>query len=116
MGVVFDYPSDQVERFLEIGAQLKETDSAVDFELIKCQELPPIETGDDSRSAWRNGGGYAKHGRHQSFGGADFQSNFDDSGWGHSSSSFKVKGSGSAFGSRQPSNQKNNRNGGPKSY
>ena len=118
-GVVFDFPSEQAERFLEIAAHLKETDSAIDFVIVKCQELPPLDTGDDARSdgAWRGGGsGFQKHGRHQSFGGADFQKNFEDSGWGGVSSSFKVKGSSSTYGSRQPSNQKQIKNGGPKSY
>lgn len=36
MGVVFDIFSDQCDRFLELSAHLKETDSSTNFELVRC--------------------------------------------------------------------------------
>jgi len=48
---------------------LKETDSSIDFEIVKCQELPELESEDSMK--WRGGsssdsrGGYqGKHNRH----------------------------------------------------
>lgn len=72
MGIVFDIYEDQTERFLEISSHLKETDSSIDFEVVKCLELPQLEDEDSltiGGNAWRNSGsanygGAGKHGRH----------------------------------------------------
>lgn len=76
MGIIFDIYEDQFDRFIEISNHLRETDSQIDFEIVKCLLLPELE-GEDSLSvggggsAWRSGGnsygGSAKHGRHQSY-------------------------------------------------
>jgi len=65
---------------------LKETDSKVDFEAVRCTELPELYEEDDDNMRWRHGDtsesnwgssgafGGGKHGRHQSYG-AGFGSN-----------------------------------------
>lgn len=74
VGIVFDIYEDQAERFLEISTHLRETDSSIDFEVVKCLALPDLESEDNAK--WRGGGqsndykgGAAggRHNRHQSY-------------------------------------------------
>ena len=50
MGVVFDVYDDQLDRFIEISDHLKETDSRIDFEAVKCTELPELQENEENQS------------------------------------------------------------------
>lgn len=69
-GLVFDIEEKEAERFLEISQHLTETDSTIDFQIVKCLTLPEL-LDEESFNQWRggsNGGGYhssfSKHSRH----------------------------------------------------
>lgn len=53
-GVVFDVYEDNNERFLEIAAHLRETDSKIEFEIQRCLVLPDLGAeGGVEQFGWR---------------------------------------------------------------
>ena len=42
-GVVFDLKSENFEAFMDNYASLKETGERIDFDVVKCADLPDLE-------------------------------------------------------------------------
>lgn len=57
-GVVFDVRSENFEAFIDTFARLKETGERIDFDLMKCADLPDLEDefGYGGSQNWRDKG------------------------------------------------------------
>ena len=81
-GVVFDIRSENFEAFMDNFARLKETGERIDFDVMKCADLPDLEdefgyggsqnwrdNGRDSQYRGGGGGGYQSRGGYGDRGG-----------------------------------------------
>jgi hypothetical protein len=55
-GVVFDIRSDNFEAFMDNFARLKETGERIDFEVLKCTDLPELIDEFGYTQNWRESG------------------------------------------------------------
>ena len=64
-GVVFDMRSENFEAFMDNYARLKETGERIDFDVVKCADLPDLEDefGYGGSQNWRDNGRDSGYGR-----------------------------------------------------